>query len=524
MGKPKQRQEEQGGSAAVARSRAERVIEFISRYCVTPEGKHVGQPIVLAGFQEKFIRDVYDNPTGTRRAYLSLARKNGKTALIACIVLAHICGPEAVLNSQIVSGAMSRDQAALVFAAAAKMVNLSPNLSKLVRIVPSGKRLIGLARNVEYRALAADGSTAHGLSPVLAILDEVGQVKGPQSDFIDAITTAQGAYDDALLIAISTQAPTDNDLFSIWLDAAANGDDPQVVSHVYAAPDGCALDDEEAWKTANPALDLFRSRSDLTQQAARAVEMPSSQNTFRVLCLNQRVNMFSPLIGRDEWMACQGAAEFDDGEEVFLALDLSSVDDLTALVMVSAENGDRVKPFLWKPSEVIDAHGTRDRVPYRVWLKDGHLEESPGRTIDPASVAYKVSELCSRYRVCGLAYDRWRIEGFLKELDRIGLLAQKGDGDGLRLIDWGQGFASMAPAIDAFERSVLERRLVHPGNPVLTWNVANAVVVSDAAGNRKLDKQKARFRIDGAVALAMALGLKAVERVSAEETPELIFI
>jgi phage terminase large subunit-like protein len=121
-----------------------------------------------------------------------MARKNGKTGLIAAILLAHIAGPEAVQNSQIVSGAMSRDQAALVFNLAAKMIQLSPELAKLVRIVPSGKRLIGLARNVEYKALAADGSTAHGLSPVLAILDEVGQVKGPQSDFVDAITTAQG--------------------------------------------------------------------------------------------------------------------------------------------------------------------------------------------------------------------------------------------------------------------------------------------------------------------------------------------
>lgn len=419
---------------------------------------------------------------------------------------------------------MSREQAALLFSLMSKMVQLSPELSKLVRIVPSGKRIIGLARNVEYRALAAEGSTAHGLSPVLAILDEVGQVKGPQSDFIDAITTAQGAYDEPLLIAISTQAPTDNDLFSIWLDAAAASDDPQVVSHVYSAPPGCDLTDEEAWKAANPALDLFRSRADLVQQAARATEMPSSQNTFRVLCLNQRVNMSSPLIGRDEWFACQGDAEIEEGEPVYLALDLSSVDDLTALVMVSAEGGDRVRAWLWKPADVLDAHGKRDRVSYDVWADEGYLEASPGRTIDPAVVAAKVAELSREYRVLGVAFDRWRIDGFLKELDRLDVAAQKGDGDGIRLIDWGQGFASMAPAIDAFERSVLDRKLKHPGNPVLTWNVANAVVVADPAGNRKLDKAKARFRIDGAVALAMALGLKARERATETTEPEVFFI
>ena len=506
-------------------TRGERVCAFVERYVRIPEGAHVGQPLILAGFQRKFILDIYDNPVGTRRAYLSMARKNAKTATIACLVLAHLVGPEAKQNSQIVSGAMSREQAALVFNLAAKMVQLSAELSKLVRIIPSGKRLIGLALNVEYKALAAEGSTAHGLSPVLAILDEVGQVKGPQSDFVDAITTAQGAYDDPLLIAISTQAPTDADLFSIWLDGAEASKDPRVVCHLHTAPEGCALDDQEAWKAANPALDLFRSRKDLEEQADRAKEMPSAQNTFRVLCLNQRVNMHSPLIGRDEWLACQGQAEFEDGEAVYLALDLSSVNDLSALVMVAADDTDRVRAFLWKPEDVLEQHGMRDNVDYRAWRDAGHLLTSPGPTIDPAVIAMKIAELLDAYTVLGLAYDRWRIDALVKELDRLNVETTKeDDGAGLKLVDWGQGYASMAPAIDAFERSVLERKLVHPGNPVLTWNVANAVVTQDPAGNRKLDKAKARFRIDGAVAIAMATGLKARERATDETEPEVIFL
>ena len=107
------------------------------RYCVTPDGEHVGKPLLLAEFQRDFIRDIYDNPAGTRRGYLSIARKNGKTGLIAALLLAHLVGPEAKQNAQIVSGAMSRDQAALVFNLAAKMVQLSPTLADIVRIVPS---------------------------------------------------------------------------------------------------------------------------------------------------------------------------------------------------------------------------------------------------------------------------------------------------------------------------------------------------------------------------------------------------
>src|SRR5690606_2232523 len=103
-------------------TRAERVIRFVEAYCVTPDGAHVGKPLKLAEFQKEFIRAIYDNPHGTRRAYLSIARKNGKSGLIACLLLAHLVGPEAKLNSQIVSGAMSRDQAALVFNLASKMV------------------------------------------------------------------------------------------------------------------------------------------------------------------------------------------------------------------------------------------------------------------------------------------------------------------------------------------------------------------------------------------------------------------
>ena len=248
-------------------TRGEKVVAFISQFCKTPEGAHVGKALKLDAFQIRFLRAVYDNPSGTRRGYLSIARKNGKSALIAGILLAHLAGPEAKQNSQIVSGARSRDQAALVYSLAAKMVQMSPELSRVVRIIPSSKKLIGLARNVEYRALAADGTTAHGLSPVLAILDEVGQIRGPQDDFVDAITTSQGAHDTPILLAISTQAPNDNDLFSIWLDDAETSKDCHIVSHVYAATKDCDIDDDSQWRAANPALGTFRNLKDVQEQA-----------------------------------------------------------------------------------------------------------------------------------------------------------------------------------------------------------------------------------------------------------------
>lgn len=486
--------------------RAERVIAFIERHCRVPEGALVGKPMVLADFQKRFIHAVYGNPAGTRRAYLSIGRKNGKSGLIAALLLAHLVGPEAVANSQIVSGARSRDQAALVFDLARKMVLLSAELQRLVRIVPSSKRLIGLARNVEYRALAAEGTTAHGLSPVLAILDEVGQVKGPQDDFIDAIVTAQGAHAAPLLIAISTQAPSDSDLFSIWLDDAAQSNDPRIVSHVYMADKGCELDDEQAWAAANPALGLFRSVDDVREQAAQAKRMPSFEATFRVYTLNQRVQARSPFVSQSVWQANEGELEPYNGAPVYLGLDLSSVADLTALVAVwKGETRIQVRPWFWLPEQGLSDRSKQDRVCYDVWASQGHLLTTPGASIDYEHVASMLLEAVSEWDVRAIAFDRWRMDQFKTAL------RNQGATDSLieRMKPHGQGFQSMGPALDVMERELLAENVAHGMHPVLTMCAANAVIARDPAGNRKLDKMRSTGRIDGMVAMAMAMSAMA---------------
>lgn len=498
-------------------TRAARIITFIEGFCVTPEGADVGKPLVLAEFQKDFIRDVYDNAAGTRRAILSIARKNGKSALIAGLLLAHLVGPEAKQNSQIVSGAMSRDQAALVFNLASKMVQASPRLSKLVRIVPSGKRLIGLPMNVEFRALAAEGKTAHGLSPVLAILDEVGQVRGPQSDFVDAITTSQGAHENPLLIAISTQAATDADLLSLWIDDAATSNDPKIVCRVYAAPEGCELTDTEAWRAANPALGLFRSESDLREQLTQAQRMPSMENTARNLLLNQRVSTDSPFVSPDVWKACSGPVEPLDGP-VFAGLDLSARTDLTALVLVG-KVGDvwHVRPYFWTPEQGLHDRAKRDRVPYDLWVKQGFLKTTPGATVDYEHVATGMLEIMADLDVRAIAYDRWRIDLLRKELGDLGA--------DLPLVEWGQGFKDMAPALDALEAELLNGRVAHGMHPVLSMCAANACVTKDPTGARKLDKSRTTGRIDGMQALAMAIGAASrSEETQAYEADSFMFV
>ena len=483
-------------------TRGERVCAFIERFCVVPEGKLVGRSLRLDPFQKRFICEVYDNPKGTRRGILSIARKNGKSGLIAAMVLAHIVGPEARQNAQIVSGARSRDQAALVFNLAWKMVQLSPDLSKLVRVVPSGKRLIGLPMNVEYKALAAEGKTAHGLSPVVVILDELGQVKGSHDPFVEALETAQGAYDDGLQLVISTQAPTDADMLSVWIDDAVRNEDPHTVCHVYTADEELELTDEKGWAAANPALGTFRSEVELRQAAEKAARMPSFENSFRNLYLNQRVNVVAAFVSPTVWK--QGNAEADalDGV-VYGGLDLSATTDLTSLVLTCRrDNVLHVQPHFWMPQDMVQEASRRDRAPYDVWVREGLIRTTPGKVIDYAFVARDIGEITAGLNVAKIAFDRWRMDRMKAALDAAGVV--------LPLEPFGQGYVSMSPALDALEADLLAERVRHGGHPVLAMCAANAVALPDAANNRKLDKSKATGRIDGMQALAMACGVEAL--------------
>lgn len=455
----------------------------------------------LAEFQKKFIRDIYDNEHKTRRAYLSISRKNGKTGLIAALVLTHLVGPESKRNSQIISGARSREQASLVFKLASKIIHQSPELNKVVKVIPSNKTLIGLPRNVEYKAIAAEGSTSQGLSPVLAILDEVGQVRGPQDDFVDAITTSQGAHDEPLLIAISTQAPNDGDLFSIWLDDAKSSKDKHIVSHVYEAPKDCDLLDEEAWKDANPALGIFRSYEDLREQAIQAERMPSSENAFRNLCLNQRVEANNPFISKAVWLENGDEPDTMVSKKIYGGLDLSSVSDLTALMLVS-EDGD-VESTFWLPADGLIDKSKNDRVPYDIWNGQGHLLTTPGRAIEYEYIADYLRGIFDSYNIEKMAFDRYNMKFLRPWLEKVGF----SDDELEKFVEFGQGFVSMSPAIRELESKLLQKKLKHGNHPVLTMCAANATIIMDPAGNRKFTKTKSTGRIDGMVALAMAVGV-----------------
>jgi phage terminase large subunit-like protein len=483
-------------------TRAEKNMRFCETHARVPEGPLVGQPIRFAPFQEAFVYSVFDNLAGTKKAILSMARKNSKTATIACIVLCFTVGPEAKQNSRINSGARSRKQAAEVYNYAAKMIQLSPTLSKLCRCVPSSKTIVGLVMNVEYSALSAEGSTAHGGSAMVAVVDEAGQIKGPVDEFYEALTTGQGAYDDAMLFIISTQAPTDADLLSIESDNAISSQNPSTVCHLYTAPEGCEVDDETAWEMANPAIGLFRSRRDVEEHALSAKQMPSKESGFRVLYLNQRVNMVAAFVSPGVWKAGNGPPADLQGV-CYGGLDLSATTDLTAFVLTCRVGGVlHIHPHFWMPQDSVQDAAKRDKAPYDLWVREGWLRTTPGKVIDYDFVARDIGQICAGLDVAKIGFDRWRMDRMKGALERQAVE--------LPLEPFGQGYVSMSPALDALEADLLAERVRHGGHPVLAMCAANAVALPDPAGNRKLDKSKATGRIDGMVALAMAEGVEAM--------------
>lgn len=481
-------------------TRGERNAAWIEQYCRIPEGKFVGQPVKLTPQQREWLKMIYDTPT--RRFILSMGRKNAKTTFSAFLLLLHLAGPEARPNGQLFSAAQSREQAAILFALAAKIVRMSPDLSGVIVIRDTAKQLLCPELGTLYRALSAEASTAYGLSPVFVVHDELGQVRGPRSELYEALETASAAQEEPLSIIISTQAPTDGDLLSILIDDAKTGKDPKTKLALYTADESLDPFSLEAIAQANPHLHVFMNVNEVLEQAEAARRMPSREASYRNLILNQRISQTSPFVARPVWERCAGAPDeqaFRAGP-VFIGLDLSARNDLTALVMIAQRDGIwHVRPEFFAPLDGIHDRALRDRVPYDLWHRQGYLTATPGASVDYGIVARRLVELCDDYPVQVVAFDRWRIDVLKSELARLGVE--------LPLEPFGQGFRDMGPALDLLEADLLNEAIRHGNHPILTWCAANAVATTDPAGNRKLDKSKATGRIDGMVALAMARGV-----------------
>jgi phage terminase large subunit-like protein len=491
-------------------SRAERVIRFVESLPCTA-GPLAGSNFRLRPWQKRFIKAVYKTDKEghrlVRTAVLSMGRGNGKTTLAAALGLCHLAGPEAESRGEIYSAANDRWQAGRIHSEMAAIIERVPWLAERVSIKRFTKELVDIGGTGSvYAALSRESGTKMGLGASVVIYDELGQSES--RDLLDALDTAMGKRAEPLMLIISTQAARDEAPLSQLIEYGLRirrGEiaDPSFHLTLYAAPADADPWKRSTWRKANPALGDFRSLEDMKRLARQAQRMPSAEFSFRNLALNQRCDPTAQFLTMSTWNAC-GAVPRDSalkGRPCFAGLDLGATRDMTALVLVFAagDGSFDAVTYAWLPGEVLQEREDEDRMPYRIWAREGHLLTFEGRTTDPKAVAMKVAELHAAYDIKALAFDRWRIFDLQRALEEVGC--------NVPTVAWGQGFHDMAPAVDVLERLVEEGKLRHGGHKVLAMAAANAKTEADAAGNRKLSKRRSTGRIDPLQALAMALGV-----------------
>lgn len=486
-------------------SKAEKAMRLIELKFYIPSGNMVGKPARLMFFQEVIIYLLID--CEARTALVSMARRNGKTFLQACLVLLYLVGFLSEQNMSVGSFALGREQAGILFKQLSDMITLSPEIQPLCRIVPSSKRVIGLRTGAEYFCGSGEARTNLGRSFKYLVLDEAGSIKGPDNEYTQALRTSQASYDTATFVAISTQAPSDADYFSVMLDTAEREQPKDTVAILFETPEGIAIDDPDGWIYSNPGIGVFRSLDDMKSQADSAKRIPAQEGGFRNLSLNQRVALESLWLAPAVWKECGDKPDlevFRNASHVSMGLDLSMRSDLTAAVLAARDDDGVIHllPFVFSPESGMKDRENRDKAPYTTWVNNGQMVAVPGPTLDYEWLCewLKMTLDDLGVGVNSIQFDRWRIAQLKSAAEQTGF-AQEAE-----WVEVGQGYQSFSPRIEAFETYLLQRKMRHGLHPLLNMAAANAVVVRDPAGNRKIDKSKATQRIDPLVAAVMAVG------------------
>jgi phage terminase large subunit-like protein len=491
----------------------EKMIAFIHTLKV-PDGPDVGKLIELRDWQKRMIRQVYaptrKNDKGEivraiRQAVWTMARKNGKTSLAGGLILGHLTGPCAIWNGQLFSVAFEVGQAALAFRVLQSMVLQDEDLASRIILTESNKRATCQVSNSVFRALSSESRSKHGLNPNFVLFDEFAQFSHDRMLF-DVMTTSMGAQKEPLSLVISTQAPEDSAVLSELIDYGeqiqkGEVDDPTFHLTKYALPMNEDPFDESKWHLANPALGDFRSLDEMRQYAGRARMLPTMMNSFRNLYLNQRVSQQATLVDEVTWARCYQPVDYDqlEGQSCTAGLDLSSKVDLSSLVLVF-DDPQVVLPFFWTPEDTLSERSKKDKVPYEAWAAGGYLEAIPGKSVDFRFVTQRIAELSALYNIRVIGFDRWRVDVLKTWFDEYGVEVP--------LTPIGQGYKDGSLMVEATETALLNATIIHDNHPVLKWNAMNVRALQDPAGNRKFDKSSRTARIDGFVAMAMAIRAK----------------
>jgi len=485
---------------------ANRAINFFERVLCHIDGEWAGKPFLLMDWQKEMLGRLFgtlrdDGLRQYRTCYVEIPRKNGKSETAAGIAL-YLLFADGEEGAQVYGAAGDRDQASIVYRVAAEMVRRSPVLAKRAKVLDSVKRVVVPATASFYRAIPADAAGSHGFNASGVIVDEV-HVQ-PNRDLIDVLNTSTGARRQPLTFYITTAGYDRHSICYELHDYALKVqkgviDDPTFLPVIYAADEADDWKAPAVWAKCNPSLGVTIKTDYLERECKRAQETPAYENTFRRLHTNQWTNQETRWLPLDKWDECAGAVDPArlEGCRCWGGLDLASTEDVTALVLVfpDEDGGYDVLPFFWIPADTIEKRSRRDRVPYDVWARQGLVFTTPGNSCDYAFIRAKLNELADRFDIVDVGLDPWNARQLGQELMD----------DGFEIVDFRQGYASMSAPTKELLRLVLAGKLRHGGHPVLRWMADNMVVTQDPAGNLKPAKDRSTEKIDGMVALIMAI-------------------
>jgi len=488
------------------------------------KGSMAGQPVILEPWQQFFMACLFgwkrsDGWRRFRTGYLEVARKNGKTTMVAIIglILLVLDGEP---GAEIYSTATKRDQARISHTDAKQFVLNSPALRRELKVLKNN--IHSLKSNSKFEPLGKDADSTDGLNPHGVLCDELHAWKTP--DLWDVMETALGARDQPLMVAITTAGFDRKSLCyqqHEYLEKILDGvvEDDSYFGMIYGLDvedleDADSWKDPDLWGKANPNLGVSKKVEQMVLGVKRASEMPARLNKFLRLELNVWTQAENRWIHPDAWAKC-GLIPLNEkrliGRRCYAGLDLSSNTDITALVLVFPPVEDDpywwVLPRFWIPEDSIYIRSRRDRVPYEAWLRAGLVVATPGNVIDYDWILHDVEQLRDVYELVQIAFDRWGSKDIMQRLLSMG-------GEEFA-VEFGQGFASMSPPMKELEKLILSELLGHGGNPVLAWMAHNLVAREDPAGNLKPDKAKSIEKIDGMVALVMGL-----DRAIADDGPQ----
>ena len=424
--------------------------------------------------------------------------------LAAAVALLLCCG-DGEERAEVYGCAADRQQASIVFEVAADMVRMCPALGKRVKILASQKRMVYLPTNSFYQVLSAEAYSKHGFNIHGVVFDELHTQ--PNRKLFDVMTKGSGDARMQPLYFLITTAGTDTQSICYETHQKAKDIlegrkiDQTFYPVIYGAKEDEDWTDPEVWKRSNPSLGITVGIDKVQAACDSARQNPAEENSFRQLRLNQWVKQSVRWMPMDKWDACATPvdAEALEGRVCYGGLDLSSTTDVTAFVLVFPPTDEdepfAVRPYFWIPEENLELRVRRDHVPYDVWQKKGFLQTTEGNVVHYGFIEKFIEELGEKYNIREIAFDRWGAVQMVQNLESMGFT----------VVPFGQGFKDMSPPTKELMKLTLEKKIAHNGHPVLRWMADNIFIRTDPAGNIKADKEKSTEKIDGVIALIMAL-------------------